>query len=161
MPHTGYATQAAPHETHYDCQVGLSRRRLSSMCAGCGRQPEASSHIATAAALITAAAVAAAWQIITIERDADSTETVQRETETETATATGDGGADSAQKSMTSLWHAASFCSPLPLRSLCACALKVLAAGNSCCCCLCCSLHSSVAILIGIVSLCAVAAATF
>lgn len=83
------------------------------MCAGRGRQPEASSHIATAAALITAPAAAAAWQIITIERDADSAETVQRETET------GDGGADSAQKSMTSLWHAAS--SFLPAQPLCMC----------------------------------------
>lgn len=110
-------TRGMPHETHYDCQVGLSRRRLSSMCAGRGRQPEASSHIATAAALITAPAAAAAWQIITIERDADSAETVQRETETETAT--GDGGADSAQKSMTSLWHAAS--APLPAQPLCMC----------------------------------------
>lgn len=114
-------TRGMPHETHYDCQVGLSRRRLSSMCAGRGRQPEASSHIATAAALITAPAAAAAWQIITIERDADRAETVQRETETETAT--GDGGADSAQKSMTSLWHAASAChaSPLPAQPLCMC----------------------------------------
>lgn len=153
-----------PHETHYDCQVGLSRRRLSSMCGAWQAARQPGSHIATAAALITAAeTAAAAWQIITIERDADSTETEkEREQERRRRRRQRTKVNDFIVARCRLLPPACIllYCIPPSAHPLCACALKVLAAGNSCCCCLR-SLHSFVAILIGIVSLCVVAVGTF